>query len=229
MGRLLLVGTSADAERETHALEMAGHTVFLADSATEALGIHRREKTQVLVCDLDVGDTPAERLVAAIRVDSEMRHVAIIVVSREDDAEVRRAADCGANAVLPRSLVASRLPEMVTHYLAVPPRAPYRVLLRVEVPEQEHPRRSFFCTSHDISRSGVRIDTPETLEKGQMVKCSFFLPGGVRAVATGEIVRVAQEDEDGGIHHYGLRWLGLDAEAVEAIETFIARRAMPRR
>lgn len=228
MGKLLLIGTSAAIERRTHFLQMAGHEVFLADSATEVLAIHRQQKTQLLACDLDLGDAPAERLVGAIRVDSQLRHVAIVVVSGEDDEEVRRAADCGANAVLPRSLVESRLPDMVSYYLAVPPRAAYRVLLRVEVADSEQPRRSFFCTSHDISKSGLRIETQELLTKGRAVACSFFLPGGVRVVATGDVVRVTEAAGPEGVRHYGVRWHGLDGPAVEAIESFVARRARVR-
>jgi hypothetical protein len=100
-------------------------------------------------------------------------------------------------------------------------RASYRVLVRV-APEEESDRQAFlFCSSHDISTHGVRLDAERSLPVGAQLACSFFLPGSRQIEARGEIVR-AQPVAPGQYVH-GVRWLDLGPEESEAIAAFVRR------
>ena len=103
----------------------------------------------------------------------------------------------------------------------VPPRASYRVLVRVAPEDDANGDRFLFCSSHDISVHGVRLDAQRTLPVGARLACSFFLPGSRQIEARGEIVRAEPLAADQ--HVYGVRWLDLGPDDSAAIASFVER------
>jgi CheY-like chemotaxis protein len=220
--KVLLVADPATTERHRSRLAGAGLRVFEAESAVLGMEVHRRERVDLIACDLDVSGGGIEGFIAAVRTDEELRHVAVVVLCGDEEADLQRAASCRANTVLARSIVDEQLLAVIVRLLSVPDRASYRVLLSVVRYGEAQGRNAFFANSHDISTAGLLLETSKPVEKGDRVSCSFFLPGGRRVAGDGEVVRIASRSDPE--RKYGVKWLHLAPEALEAIDIFVKER-----
>src|SRR4051794_31771780 len=73
-------------------------TLFEATSGRQAIDIHRREKTDLIVLDFAMPGMDGEAVARAIRADAAMRHVSIMMFSEDARHAVRRRAlNAGAN------------------------------------------------------------------------------------------------------------------------------------
>jgi c-di-GMP-binding flagellar brake protein YcgR len=93
------------------------------------------------------------------------------------------------------------------------------VLLRAKV-EGAKDDAVFFCTSQNISDSGMLIETDRLLLPGDRLTCSFFLPGAARITAVCEVSR--QETSADGRHHCGIRFTDLAPGHKRDIEGFVS-------
>lgn len=220
MKKILLVNASRYFFDEGKSLlDRRDFHVFMAPSAIRALQIHRDERVNLIVADIDLQDIPGDALCAKIREDSESRAVSFILVCHDNPEELARGADCGANVCIKKPFSAKAILDHVEKLLAISVRRGYRVLLRAKV-KGALDDAVFFCTSQNISVSGILIETDRPLAVGEQLICSFFLPGSARIRTEGEVARV--EVAADGKHHCGIRFIAIDAEFRKAIETFIA-------
>lgn len=220
MKKILLVNASRYFFDEGKSLlDRRDFQVFLAPSALAALQMHRQEKMNLIVADLDMPDMGGDALCGRIREENGSRAVSFILVCNDRPAEVQRAQNCGANSVLRKPLNAKMLLEQVEKLLTVSVRRGYRVLLRAKVKGSQD-ESTFFCTSQNISVTGMLIEAERVLLVGDQISCSFFLPGSAHITADGEVAR--SEKIADGKHQYGIRFTGIAAEHVGEIEKFIA-------
>jgi CheY-like chemotaxis protein len=217
--KALLLGDRETTERQRSLLAGARFQLFEADSVVLGMEVHRRERVDLIACDLEVPGGGVEGFIATLRNDEALRHVAVVVLCGDQETDLLRAARCHANTVLTRSIEGEALLETVERLLRVPDRASYRVLLSVVRHAPTHRPVAFFATSHDISTAGLLLETAKPVEKGDRLSCSFFLPGGRRVAGEGEVVRIASRG--GPERRYGVRWLSLPPEARESIDLFV--------
>lgn len=220
MHKILLVNASRYfIDEGKNLLDRRDFQVFLAPTGGLALELHRRERVNLIVADLDLPEMAGDTLCSRIREDAELCSVSFILVCHNNPAELIRAAQCGANVSLHKPFTAATLFEHVEKLLAISVRRGYRVLLRARVLGAKDDT-AFFCTSQNISGSGMLIETDRSLLHGEQLTFSFFLPGAAQITATGEVVRT--ETAADGKHHYGVIFTGLAAAHKSAIEEFIA-------
>lgn len=221
---VLLVGECGSLRgEEGGVLSGAQVDVRTAPTAVAGLRQHRDVPADLIVVDLDLPDATAEQFCEAVREDEILRNVSMLVLCGTSDLERQRAAECRANAHVVTPVDADSLAQQVLPLLSVSSRASYRVLVRVHVDEATGPR-FFFCTSANISASGILLETVEALRAGQVIACSFFLPGKVRVEAYGRVVR---ENEETHMRQFGVRFTDMTTESVCAIERFVADWARP--
>jgi DNA-binding response OmpR family regulator len=221
MKKILLVNTSRYfLDEGKNLLDRKDFQVFLAPSALEALQIHRRERVNLIVAELNMPDMGCDALCSRIREDTEARSVSFIMVCNDNPAEIDRADRCGANICLRKPLAARTLLGHVEKLLAISVRRGYRVLLRARVKGAKDDV-VFFCTSQNISTSGILIETDRTLLPGEQLTCSFYLPGAAHVTADGEVART-QNTPGGTVNYCGVRFTGLSSEHRVAIERFIS-------
>jgi len=218
---LIIDDIAANIQREKGILGRADFRVFTASTGAEALQVHRDEKVDLIIIGLEFSDMPADKLCSALRDDESLRHVSIIVVGPETDSAAARAARCKANAYITLPLQPAAFLDRVGRFLQIPLRKDYRVLFRVSVSGTSR-NETFFCNSQNISVSGVLLETPKRLIRGDRITCSFFLPESGQVVADAEVVRVAQKED---LFHYGVRFIDLKTVHRTAIEKFIRKRA----
>jgi CheY-like chemotaxis protein len=223
MKKILIVDhLKSHMDKEKSILDRADIKIFTAASAEEALGIHKSEKVDVIVADLDMPDIGGDRFCSMIRRDEALKQVAIIIACSGNRADIEKVRGCKANAHVTKPIRPLEFLEVVSRFLDVPERKSYRVLLQAKV-EGKFENKSFYCTSQNISVSGMLIDTEKSLEKGDIVTCSFFLPGSECIVTDTQVMRAVQGAE--GKISYGVRFMDLKPHSRKAVETFIENRS----
>jgi DNA-binding response OmpR family regulator len=214
---VLLVGSCSELAGNGNGAGNRAVEVFTAKTAAEALLRHRADPADLIALDLDPPDMSAEQFCDTIRADEQLRNVSLLVLCGPGEDDRLRAAGCRANAHIVRPVDAAALSVEIGRLLAVSSRASYRVLAQVSVDEPSS-ARSFFCTSQNVSTSGILLETEEELSPGQLIACSFFLPGKVRVEARGRVVRHTKAPSGG---HFGVQFLALPSESATALEQFI--------
>ncbi len=216
---MLLVGSGGKLGAGSNGpLRRAGVAIRTAATAAEALALHRTANADLIVTDLDLPDLTAEQLCRQIREAETFRRVALVVLCGADEGERRRAAECRANVQLIRPEDAEAFAAQLARLLATPLRARYRVLARVTVEDGDEPR-SFFCTSENVSATGILLETEEELQLGQTLDCTFYLPGRLRVATQGKVVREAPAASE---RQFGVQFVDLSGEAQIALEHFVA-------
>jgi DNA-binding response OmpR family regulator len=200
---------------------MRGRAVELwsAQTAAEALERHRADRADLIVTDLELADSTAERLCEALRSQEALCNVSILVVCGPAESERRRAEACRANGLVVRPFDAEELAARIKGLMAVSSRARYRVLTQVTTGEPIR-ERSFFCTSQNVSSAGMLIETSEPLRVGQALDCSFFLPGRLKLVAKGRVVRQASAPQG---CYFGIQFVHLSQRDSDALARFVDR------
>ncbi|MEJ2695470.1 MAG: response regulator [Candidatus Sulfobium sp.] len=219
MKKILIVDdVHAFIEKEKSILNRSDFTIFTTTSSREALELHRSEKMDLIVMDLEMPELNGDELCSQIRRDPVLQQVSVIIVGTNSDSDMNRFKRCQANAYITKPIRPLQLLEKVSQLLDIPERKSYRVLLKVSV-NGKSPGETFFCSSQNISTSGILIETDKKLEKGDSISCSFFLPGAERITADAEVMRVAANGTDA--YHYGVRFLDLKSHHRASIDSFI--------
>jgi len=208
-------------EREQSILNRASFEVFTTLSGSEALAMHKEHSMDLIVTALELTDISGDDLCSIIRKDNKLKNVSIIITCDNNPACVERASHCGANAYITKPFHSDQLTEKVTALLSIPRRQSYRVLLKASI-KGTLATDSFYCSSQDISASGIMIDTERVMNKGDIISLSFVLPGHGQISADCEIVRI---DTRGAVPGYGVRFFHLLRKDREAIKAFIAGRS----
>jgi hypothetical protein len=84
-------------------------------------------------------------------------------------------------------------------------------------------QESFFCSSTELNRIGMRIEVDRVLAKGEVIDCSIFIPGIGRIRADAKVVEVIKRRK--GLSRYGLRFVNLAPEHKTIIEGALAEAA----
>jgi CheY-like chemotaxis protein len=217
--KVLLVGSCGKLAGRLSVLRERAIEVRSAETAAEALERHRADHANLIVTDLDLADSTAERLCEALRSHEALRNVSILVACGPAEGERRRAEACRANGQVVRPFGAEELAARIKGLMAVSSRAHYRVLTQVTTGDPSR-ERSFFCTSQNVSTAGMLIEASEPLRVGQALDCSFFLPGRLKLVAKGRVVRQASAPEG---RRFGIQFVHLSQQDADALARFVDR------
>jgi CheY-like chemotaxis protein len=220
MKKILLVNASRYFFDEGKSLlDRKDFQILLAPSAMRALQVHREEHVNLVVSDLDMPEMGGDVLCMRIREEAAVRAVSFIMICNDKPSDFERASRCGANVVLKTPFSARTLLEHVEKLLAISVRRGYRVLLRAKVIGSKEDS-VFFCTSQNLSTTGILIETDRSLRTGDLITCSFYLPGASHITAEGEVVRAEKTPE--GKFDCGIRFIMLSQEHHHEIEKFIS-------
>jgi CheY-like chemotaxis protein len=206
-------------EKNKGLLNRSDFQVFTAVTGMEALQIHRKERVDLIIADLNMPGMGGDKLCSLVRTEKELRNVSILLACRDTPEELEMVAQSAANASITKPINTGDFLEKIGQLLAVPVRKDYRVLLKAKVLGNQE-SVPFFCTSYNISASGILIETDRILNQGDCLTCTFFLPGASQIAIDGEAVR-SMEVADGS-YHYGIRFIDLAPEYRKEIERFVA-------
>jgi len=210
-------------EQEKSILSRSDVHIFTATSGSEALSIHRNVKVDLMVVDLDMPGMAGDELCSIIRKDTELKFVSILMVARPREADIARCKKCGANDYITKPINPGVLLDKATTLLGVAIRKAYRVFVNVSVEgEKEHAR--FTATSVNISTAGFLVEAKKALNIGDIVNCSFFLPGTATISVTGEVVRTIKKPTEDAYQH-GIKFTTISDASRQIIKDFVKSRS----
>ncbi|MBI3397971.1 MAG: response regulator [Deltaproteobacteria bacterium] len=222
MKKLLLVDdVKLFLELEKTLLTRSNLHLFTAISGQEAINIHRKEKVDLILCDLYMPGMDGDEVCRRIRSEEGLKKVSIIMVTTSArDIDMCMAA--GANDYLLKPINPTELLKKVGKYVNVAMRRDVRILARIGVEGVKGVgSESFLGNTVNLSVSGVLIETRHAFTIGENVSCSFFLPGNSTPItATGEVVRQANGNQP-GMNYYGVKFIDIMEEDRRAIESYI--------
>lgn len=202
-------------------LRRSNFEITTALSADEALKLHKEQLFDLIVADLEMPVMGGDKLCAHVRSDPDYQSVSFLMVCSAKKSDMRKCESAGANAVITRPVDPEEFQEKVSSLLNIPRRGFLRVLIKVSV-QGKFKTEPFFCTSQDISASGISIDTDRILAREDRISCAFFVPDSERLVVEGEVVRVTKLK--GKEFRYGVKFLDMAPDVKIAISMFVRKR-----
>lgn len=222
MKKILIVDNhKSSLELQKNILNNRGLEIFTATGGGEALTLHKKEKFDLIVTGLEMPEMDGDELCSHIRHDTNLKKVSVIIVCNNSRPHLDRCAGCGANAYITKPIDPAGFIEKVGRLINIPKRSGMRVLIKVQV-KGRFRYEAFFCTSVNISVSGVLIESDRVLSKGDAVTCSFFIPGSNSITVDCEVMRVAKAGPD--TFQYGVKFLALHPVHKRAIEEFVRKK-----
>jgi CheY-like chemotaxis protein len=198
----------------------SGFTILVAPTGEDVLVIHRLEKADLIVVDLNMPIITGDEICKRIKDEDSLKDASIILVHSYKKADIKRCKDSGANDCLSEPLSPEELFNAMSQLLLIPKRESMRVLMRVTV-KGNIDQKFFFSISRNISASGILIETDNILNKGDHITCSFFIKSQQLTV-TGEIVRIIKQIDDR--YQYGIKFINIDHRTKKMIEAFVKTR-----
>jgi len=203
-------------------LDRSDIRIFRVRSNEEALGIHRAEKADLIIADLDAHLMKGEMLCSVIRESQGLHRVSLIIIHSGAASDVLRIPHCRANAFIEQSADPAMLLDAVHQLMNIPVRETFRAPIGVRVQCSSGIKHSMGY-SENISVTGMLFDSEETLLKGGLISCWFVLPDSTHVRADAEIVRVADRASEHDTNQYGIRFLDLAAGCRAAIDTYVRK------
>jgi len=221
MKKVIIAQTILDAIEQSSTLFGRGSiTLYPAGSSEEVLDLHRKIKADLIITESTLPVMGGVQLSSSIRSEPGLKDVSLIVYC--DDNRVYQAAcrDAGANAVLSKPVDPFDLFSRVSELIIIPQRKDMRVLLRVSVAGREE-SAPFIATSHNISISGMLLETKRELNKGDKIACSFNV---AHSEVNAQCLVTRVDRTDAGRFRYGAKFLGLDTKTIVVIEQYVKSR-----
>lgn len=220
MKKILIVSMSDSfIERNSTLLRRSEFKIFSATGSVEAATIIKEEGVDLILVDVHLKDMEGETFCEMIRGDVEFGVPRMVLVCKDEPEEYNRLRDCGADALIAKPIKPLQLVKTVGQFLTIHMVRSRRVSLRVKVVSKKD-SVEFFCISHNISISGMLIETEYFLEVGSTILCYFTIPGSIQVETEGEVVRTARALD--GAHQYGIQFISLDRYYRKEIDTYIA-------
>jgi len=199
----------------------AAWTALEATSARQAIEIHRRERADLIIMNVQMRGLDGEQATLAIRADAGLRDVSILLFSDTASPGLReRGLASGANDFIVKPFTSEQLMSLIWSLLNVAERKRTMLLAHVDVIDSGPPIDPFVARISNLSTSGLLLESDATLTEGRTVVLTFFVPGeSVQAKVTATVVR---RTAFAGIVSWGLRFAPLDP-AVRSMLTAYTR------
>lgn len=204
-------------------LNRADIMIFPASFNKEALKIHRIEKADLIISDLDESIMSGELLCSLIREDKDLRKVSLIMMHSRDTTDITEFFKCRANAFINISDDPAILFLKAHQLLNIPVRETFRAPIFVKV-NQDTKADLSLGYSENISITGMLFDSEKTICKGNVILCNFVLPESVLIRTQAEVVRFTDKGVENATNQYGIRFIDLSDRFKTAIENYIRKK-----
>lgn len=220
MKNILIASSSASfLERNSTLLRRSDFNILTADRSLTVKEIVNSTNIDLVLFDISLIDVTGEELTAMFAAETPNYRPVILLVCHDSEDDFTRLKSCGADAIIPRPLKPLQLIKAVGQFLTVQLVRSRRVSLRVKVISNKD-AVEFFCISHNISVTGLLIETEYFLEVGSYITCQFSIPNSIDVEVEGEIVRTARTMD--GAHQYGIHFLNLNRSCRHEIDVYIS-------
>jgi len=225
MKKILLVSASkVFLKRNANLLLGRGLEIFTASSGEEALKLHEEHGFDLILSELELDGIDGSSLCSAVHMMKSSQQVSIILVCYDMLNSIHRVEQSGANAMLLKPLDPTKLLETIGSFVDMQLGRSKRVVLNVKVISRQFDQE-FLCFSHDVSTTGILLETEHQLSLGNRIICKFTLDNAFNIEAEGEVIRYLSLPEARNL--YGVKFLTLPLPYRTAIEDYVAARLNP--
>lgn len=205
--------------RNTNLLMRRGFHLYTATSGADSLKLHEEHGFDLILADFKLDDMCGCTLCAILRKDVKYRPVPVVLTCHNIEGSIERVKESGADAMLLKPIDPLLLLETVGGFIGFSLDRSKRVRLRVDVMSRDQ-NLEFTCYSHDISNTGILLETDHQLAMGSRIACRFTLPRSCGIETGGEIIRSMSGRECENL--YGVKFIGLPTPFRRAIDDFVA-------
>jgi CheY-like chemotaxis protein len=207
-------------EEEQSFLGRTDIITLTSSSNEQILKLHRSEKADLIVTELDLPGMSGETLCSLIRNEEELSNVSIIIICSDSALHHERCLICRANAFISKPVNNAALLQEMHQLLHIAPRQSCRVSVGIKL-DGTSKKMPFTAHAENISSSGILLLTAANLSEGDTISCTFSLPGFGQVTAGADIVRMLEKTAKKDFNRYGLKFIELSDEAALAIEAFL--------
>ena len=207
-------------EKDQSFLNRADIRTFTVSSNEQALALHRDEKADLIVGNLDSPEMTGEMLCTLIRDDKELCNVSIIIICSDTESDAKRCLQSSANTFITRPPVNAILLQEMHQLLYVAPRKSLRVPLSIKI-HLVAKGTPFIAYAENISVSGMLLHSEALLFEGDAITCSFSLPDSPHSAINAEVMRILEKESEHHTNCYGVKFIDQNIHVSSAIEAFV--------
>ena len=217
MKKILLASASkVFLRKNTNLLLNLGFGLFSTASGAEALKLHEEHSFDLFIVDFKLEDMCGCTLSSLIRREDK---VPIILTCHNLPGSIERVKKSGASVMFIKPIDTRKLKETIGGFLDLQIVRSDRVEHKVEVLSKSFDQE-FYCLSHNISNTGILLETKTHLSPGSRIICQFALTEYCEIKAEAEINRCLTSAEFNNL--YGVKFINLPVSYRRAIDNFIA-------
>jgi CheY-like chemotaxis protein len=219
MKKVLLASSSrVFLKRNTDLLMRRGFELFSVTSGEDSLKLNREHELNLILADIRLEDMGGETLCSLVRREKKSRDVPIVLICHNIPGSIDRVAEARASAMLIKPIDPIQLITTIGRFTGLQLGRTRRAIIKVIVISKEHDLE-FVCFSHDISNTGILIESEHPLDLGCRIVCQFSLPGTYRMEIEGEVVRFMSVTECDYL--YGIKFINLPLSCRRLIDNYI--------
>lgn len=207
-------------EKDQSFLNRADIRTFAVPSNEQALVLHRDEKADLIVVNLDSPEMTGETLCTLIRDDEALCNVSILIVCSDTESDAKRCLQCRANTFITSPPVNAILLQEMHQLLYVAPRKSPRVPFSITI-HLEAKGTPFVAYAENISVSGMLLHSEALLFEGDAIICSFSLPDSPHIALNAEVMRVLKKESEHHTNCYGVKFIDQSIHVSSAIGAFV--------
>jgi CheY-like chemotaxis protein len=198
----------------------AHFTMFEANSGRQALKIHRRERVDLIIMDLQMPGMDGEQVTRTIRAERGQRAVSILLFADSSRPVLReRCLAAGADDFIPKPFKNADVLARVRSLMNVVVRKDTALLAHVKAEDAGPDVKPFVARIVNVSTSGLLLEANVPLARGRRVRVKFFVPDSTTQIsARATVVRRA---DGGGAARCGVRFTALDPSARRIILDYV--------
>ena len=223
MKKVLLASASkVFLKKSSSLLSQRGFQLVTLNDGAEALRLHEEYHFDLILADLQLEDMSGCTLCSLIRREEKVRHIPIILICHNIAGSIQRIEQSGASAMLLKPIEPVQLLETIGSFIDLQMVRSKRVRLNVKVLSKKMDLE-FFCFSHDISKTGILLESEYELELGSRITCQFALPGSHPVEIEGEVIRALNTWECKSL--YGIKFTAIPVPYRREIDNYITLNA----
>lgn len=203
--------------RNKNLLSDKGFQLFAAATGAEALQLHQQHLFDLVLSDLELDDMDGCRLCSEIRKAESSLSIPVVLICYDTATCVEKVKQSDATALLLKPVDPTQLLVTIGSFIDMQLARSMRVAFNAEVCARKQDTE-FKGVSHDISVTGILLETEHQLSPGDRVSCNFTLYGFWQA--EGEVARCISSPK--GVTMYGVKFISLPMTRRSAIEKYIA-------
>jgi response regulator RpfG family c-di-GMP phosphodiesterase len=215
---LLTSSSKAFLARNTNLLMDKVFQFFTAASGSETIKLHQEHLFDLILSELELEDMDGCTLCSEVRKTEPSGPVSVVLICSDTAECLKRVEQSDATAMIIRPINPTQLLVTIGSIIDMQLARSKRVEFIAEVLTKNQDTE-FFCISHDISATGILIETEQQLSVGDRVSCLFIL-GSRHTQAEGEVARCINSLK--GKMLYGVKFIDIPSPKRSAIERYVA-------